>query len=89
MDLPINKTVSFLGGGIHSRTNETLGAIWSEIDLDKKLWTLPAERMKGKVENVVPLTFSVISLLEQAKMFQTSDYVFPGARKGRPLATCP
>lgn len=69
-----------------SRTNETLGATWSEIDLDKKLWTLPAERMKGKVEHVVPLTSSVISLLEQARMFQTSGFVFPGARKGRPLS---
>ena len=30
-----------------ARTRETLSAKWSEIDLEKKLWTIPAERMKG------------------------------------------
>ena len=68
------------------RTNETLGATWSEIDLDKKLWTIPAKRMKGKAEHVVPLTSSVLKVLEFVKMFQTSDYLFPGAREGRPLS---
>lgn len=68
------------------RTNETLGATWREIDLKKRLWTIPAERMKGNVEHVVPLTEGVIKILEVAKMFQNSDYVFPGGRKGRPLS---
>ena len=68
-----------------SRTNETLGAKWSEIDLKKKIWTIPAERMKGKVEHVVPLTPSALKILKFVKMFKTSEYVFPGAREGRPL----
>ena len=69
-----------------ARTNETLGATWSEIDLKKNFWTIPAERMKGNVEHVVPLTDSVVKILEIAKMFQNSDYVFPGGRVGRPLS---
>ena len=69
-----------------SRTNETLGAKWSEIDLKKRIWTIPAERMKGKVEHVVPLTPRVLKILKFVKMFKASDYVFPGAREGRPLS---
>ena len=69
-----------------SRTNETLGAKWSEIDLKKKIWTIPAGGMKGKVEHVVPLTPSVLKILKFVKMFKSSDYVFPGAREGRPLS---
>ena len=69
-----------------SRTNETLGAKWSEVNLKTKLWTIPAERMKGKIEHVVPLTPSVLKILEFVQMFQSSDYVFPGAREGRPLS---
>ena len=69
-----------------SRTNETLGAKWSEVNLKTKLWTIPAERMKGKIEHVVPLNLSVLKILEFVQMFQSSDYVFPGAREGRPLS---
>jgi len=69
-----------------ARTSETLNAKWSEIDLEKKLWTIPAERMKGKVEHVVPLTKSVITVLKTAQMLRSSDYVFPGARAGKPLS---
>ena len=69
-----------------SRTNETLGAKWSEVNLKTKLWTIPAERMKGKIEHVVPLTLAVIKVVEFVRLFQNSDYVFPGAREGRPLS---
>lgn len=30
------------------RLSEAFGARWAEIDLDAKLWTIPAERMKAK-----------------------------------------
>ena len=69
-----------------SRTNEALEAKWSEIDLKKKIWIIPARRMKGKVEHIIPLTSSVITVLELAALFRSSDYVFPGAREGRPLS---
>jgi len=68
------------------RTNEVLELKWSEIDLKKKILTIPAERMKGDNEHVVPLSSSMLKLLGEVKMFQSSDYVFPGARAGRPLS---
>jgi integrase len=45
------------------RTGETLGATWDEIDLEVKLWTIPAERMKAGAEHKVPLAAETIALL--------------------------
>lgn len=36
------------------RTSELIGATWDEFDLDKKVWTIPADRMKMKREHRVP-----------------------------------
>jgi len=69
-----------------ARTNETLGATWAEFDLDKGLWTIPAERMKGGVEHIVPLSSQTLKILEKAKGYGSAEYVFPGAREGRPLS---
>ena len=38
------------------RPSEASGARWAELDLDAKLWTIPAERMKAKREHIVPLS---------------------------------
>ena len=38
-----------------ARTNETIGATWDEIDLKKKIWVIPKERMKADREHRVPL----------------------------------
>jgi integrase len=46
-----------------ARSGETLGATWGEIDLEAKLWTIPAHRMKASVEHVVPLSEPAIALL--------------------------
>lgn len=69
-----------------ARTNETLGAQWCEIDIEAKLWTIPAERMKAKQEHRVPLTDRVVEILLSTKMYQCSDYVFPGTKKGKSLS---
>ena len=47
-----------------ARTGEVLGARWDEIDLSKKIWTVPAVRMKAGNEHVVPLSRAAMSLLE-------------------------
>ncbi|WP_163022853.1 tyrosine-type recombinase/integrase, partial [Pseudomonas viridiflava] len=39
-----------------ARPSEVREARWSEIDLNKKLWTIPAERMKRRREHVIPLS---------------------------------
>lgn len=50
-----------------ARSGEALGATWAEIDLDKKLWTVPAGRMKAGAEHHVPLSAAAISVLEAVK----------------------
>lgn len=47
-----------------ARTGETLGATWDEINLDDRLWTIPAERMKARSEHQVPLAEEAIALLK-------------------------
>lgn len=49
------------------RPSEASGARWAEIDLDAKLWTIPAERMKAKREHIVPLSVQALGILEVMK----------------------
>ncbi|WP_393970062.1 integrase domain-containing protein [Kluyvera intermedia] len=60
------------------RPSEASGARWAEIDLDAKLWTIPAERMKGKREHVVPLSTQALNILEVMKAISAHrEHVFP------------
>jgi integrase len=67
------------------RTGEVLGAVWQEMDLDEKVWTVPASRMKAGREHRVPLTARVLNILETVKKVRTGEHVFPGQRRGKPL----
>ena len=69
-----------------ARSGEVLGARWSEIDLDKKIWTVPAHRMKAGREHRVPLPECAVAILRQLAEIKTGDLVFPGQRKDRPLS---
>jgi integrase len=68
------------------RTGEVLGALWSEIDLDAAVWTLPPERMKAGREHRVPLSEAAMAILVQMRSGRVSAHVFPGQRAGKPLA---
>jgi integrase len=68
------------------RTNEVLGATWSEFDLEKKVWRIPPHRMKAAKEHRVPLSDAALSVLKGLAQIRSSAYVFPGAREGRPLS---
>jgi integrase len=59
-----------------TRSGETRGAMWSEIDFAERTWTVPRDRMKKGEEHVVPLSDQAIALLERART--ASAYVFPG-----------
>jgi len=60
------------------RPSEASGARWAEIDLDAKVWTLPAERMKAKREHIVPLSSQALSILEVMKPISAHrEHVFP------------
>jgi integrase len=69
-----------------ARTGEVLGATWDEIDLDAKVWTVPAERMKGKQAHRVPLSDRAVELLNGMPRAEGNPYVFPGSREGMPLS---
>ena len=65
-----------------ARNGEARGATWGEIDLDARLWTVPAERMKANVEHRVPLSKAALAVLEQARALKDkSDLIFPSPRK--------
>src|SRR5262249_39607252 len=69
-----------------ARTGEVLGAKFNEIDLEQGLWTVPAERMKGGKEHRVPLSPRALAIVEQMAELRRSDYVFPSAKRGRPMS---
>ena len=50
-----------------TRSNEAIGADWSEFDLAKREWTIPAERMKMDSEHTIPLTVAAIAMLGKSK----------------------
>ncbi|MCR9088666.1 MAG: tyrosine-type recombinase/integrase [Rhodobacteraceae bacterium] len=69
-----------------SRSGEVRLAEWDEIDLAKKTWTVPAERMKMKRAHRVPLSDRAMGILaETSELRDASNYVFPSIR-GRPLS---
>ncbi len=69
-----------------TRTNETLGAKWSEINLEEKYWMIPVERMKAKRAHKVPLCDRACEIIREMNEFSQSDFVFPGDRVGKPLS---
>jgi integrase len=64
-----------------SRTGEVLGARWDEIDIAQRIWTVPADRMKGGEEHRVPLSQPAIGVLSVMSKVQQNEYVFPGDRR--------
>ncbi len=61
-----------------ARTGEVIGARWDEIDFDRRIWTVTAERMKAGREHRVPLSDAALEILKTMKIAQASEYVFPG-----------
>ena len=68
------------------RRNEAADACWSEIDLDAKLWVIPAERMKGGAAHSVPLTPEILTLLESLPRFSGGDFLFSTTAGRRPVS---
>ncbi|RJT42062.1 site-specific integrase [Mesorhizobium waimense] len=64
-----------------NRTGEVRFADWSEIDMDAKVWVIPASRMKEPREHRIPLTDAAIAALGEPG----EGLVFKGARRGRPI----
>ncbi len=69
------------------RTSEVVKAKWPEFDLVKKVWTIPAERMKAGIEHRVPLSERAIAILKKVKGLPSrAGYVFPGGKIGKHLS---
>lgn len=75
-----------------ARTNEVIGdkrinkpgIRWQEIDLVRKVWTVPAERMKTGIPHRVPLCDNAIKILEQMQPGKPDQAIFPGPNGGIP-----
>lgn len=78
--------LAILTGG---RTSEVIKARWEEIDLEKRIWTTPAERMKRRKDHRVPLSDASIRLLDGlAEVFERQGWLFPSmTKRGKPLST--
>ena len=71
-----------------ARTGEVRGAVWSEINLEERTWTIPAQRMKMKREHRVPLCNRAVAIVEDMKKLKADGqpYVFPGGKVGKGMS---
>src|SRR5262249_8806136 len=67
------------------RKSEVAEARWPEFDLGRKLWTIPAERMKAEAPHVVPLSKEVLEILEALPRFERGDYLFSTTSGASPV----
>ena len=69
-----------------TRSGEARLATWDEIDFEKKVWTIPPERMKMAREHRIPLSKHAVKLLAKAqKLSDGSGLIFPSIT-GKPLS---
>ena len=69
------------------RSGEVRGATWNEFDLEAKVWTISAARMKGGRLHRVPLTDRALELLTLVRPLKRIDgLVFPGIKQGSALS---
>ncbi len=79
-----------------TRTSEVIGATWNEIDLQNKVWTIPANRIKAGREHRVPLSEPALRILKEMKKQHDlinpkndknkGNWVFSGHKYGNPLS---
>lgn len=65
-----------------TRTKEVTEAPWEEIDLDGKVWVIPANRMKAQREHRVPLNKRALQILREMLKARQGNFIFPGQRSG-------
>jgi integrase len=76
------------------RTSEALGGRWAEIDLERKLWTIPAQRMKVKTrgdgspapDHRIPLSAPALAILGKLPRLEGSPFLFPAGRGRAPVS---
>jgi integrase len=68
-----------------TRTNETIGATWDEIDFDARTWTIPASRTKRDREHKVPLSDAAVAVLKAMAEICHDNRIFPVHRRSMRL----
>ncbi|UHC19447.1 tyrosine-type recombinase/integrase [Methylobacterium currus] len=69
-----------------ARIGEVLGCRWGEIDRERKIWTVPKDRMKAGREHRVPLSDRTLEILAAAETVRRGEFVFASHRADRPLS---
>jgi integrase len=69
-----------------ARSGEVLGARWSEFDLERGVWTIPATRMKAGREHRVPLSQRAVEIARLHNEVDGQDLVFAGQKPDKPLS---
>jgi len=67
------------------RLREVAEMAWSEVDLAKAIWTVPADRMKADANHIVPLAPEAVAILESLPRW-TGPFVFSTTGGRRPIA---
>jgi integrase len=69
-----------------SRSGEVLGARWCEVDLEKKIWMVPGNRMKAGREHRVPLSARCALILKHLEKSKEGEFLFPGQKSKKPFS---
>ncbi len=68
------------------RSGEVRGATWDEIDVEQRLWIIPAERMKAQREHRVPMSDAALELLRNLPRLQGSNLFFPSTKPSKAMS---
>ena len=72
---------------VFTRPGELRKAAWSEFDLDNAEWRIPADRMKARVEHVVPLSKQAVAILRELQPYtEATGLLFPGQDRRKPMS---
>ena len=69
-----------------ARTKETILATRSEYEATKKVWGIPANRMKARKAHKVPLSNQATTILEAILRAHNQEIIFPGRQNGRTIS---
>jgi integrase len=69
-----------------ARTGETIGALWSEINLTEKTWHIPKGRIKGGREHRVVLCDRAIEILKELPRETGNPHLFIGSKPGTAMS---
>jgi integrase len=69
-----------------ARMNEVLGMTKDEIDWERRIWTVPATRIKSARPHRVPLVDRALEIVREASAASDGHYVFGGHRHRRPVS---